>query len=611
MPVISYTFATPANYNFDPTAVEVVNGSASLVLQSAGSQFLNEPINDDTGFTYDNTQVEFVGGEVRQLDVTPLASVFGVSYQGNVPAITNEADLAWHKNTGMLAAVVVGSPIIVNGALDCTGVGASVFYQHQSTVTETIKVKYTPNNSLPATNVDIITLVNGFNTADRIFLSHSPSGNTLRTGIYDTNNIAIIAGAFNIGSPNFISGQEYEIEIVIDSIGGFLYVFIDGLLFTTQNPGPWTRGTGLMRYYLGGGVYNICDGTFDDFIVFNDVQHTASYQLGYTIDPYIYVNSSVDLPLITKPGLGTFLSLTGIVDIANGPILYSLNVDGNGFMYWDGAAWVASDGSSAESNTLSVINANIATFPDTNGSTTISIRLHFSQSNTTQSSVDDITIIYNGHTLYPTTNPKINPLVGVSQHQLMSFLAVLTADGLDAVRFELRVGGQDMYFDGSNWVASDGSYLETNDLVTLQANLSSFAAKGTIVPVIHLHSDDGTTTPSIDNISLQYDFYAGATTPENVCTVWGYLYDAVNKPLIGTSVVVTPTIYGVINDKLISRTPQTVVTDADGYWEIKLIETESTSNNWAYKFELPGYTTTRIVPNKDSAQLNELGLSVL
>jgi len=124
--------------------------------------------------------------------------------------------------------------------------------------------------------------------------------------------------------------------------------------------------------------------------------------------------------------------------------------------------------------------------------------------------------------------------------------------------------------------------------------------------VIFLNSNDGTTTPEIQNIFMDYDFFGALPSPENVCVVWGFLYNEINQPVAGVSVTITPVKYGVIDEKLINRETKTVVTDNQGYWQIALVETASTQNNWAYKFELPGYESVRVVPDQISARFNDL-----
>ncbi len=209
---------------------------------------------------------------------------------------------------------------------------------------------------------------------------------------------------------------------------------------------------------------------------------------------------------------------------------------------------------------------------------------------------------------YPVDNPTIIPTASITQDALDSFLATLTAAGLDEVRFVLRVDGQDKYYDtgGSAWRDADGTYSQTNDLATLQANLATFTDRGDLVPVIYLHSDDGSTTPNIDDLTIAFNSYGGSATTENLCTVFGFIYDEINSPVEGVNVTVSPNRFGHTGDKLINKDATTVVTDSTGYWEITLIETATDNDNWSYKFDIGGYVESKFIPNLVSVQFNDL-----
>ena len=207
---------------------------------------------------------------------------------------------------------------------------------------------------------------------------------------------------------------------------------------------------------------------------------------------------------------------------------------------------------------------------------------------------------------YPTTNPKIEPIISISQDAITSFLATIVAAGSDAVQFTLKLDGQEKYWDSAAWVNSDGTYAQSNTLADIQANIATFTTRGTIIPVIFLHSDDGSTTPSIDVLTIDFNHYGGAASTENVCNVWGYVYDQLNNPIDGASIIVTPVDYGLTGDKVINLDPTTVTTDSTGYWEISLIETDTDGNNWFYGFNVAGKLSSKLVPNQVSANFNDL-----
>lgn len=615
MPTINYPFITPANYIFDPVKVEVVGGIAQLKLTVAGGQIFNEDFADDTGFTYDNTKVEFVGGQIQQKDITPTNSLFAVSYDTNANPIINEANLNWHKSGGSLTAVLNGAPIIVGNKLVCTGT-QGLYYSRNSLIVETHKFKFTPNyTTSPPANLNMVSGWNGSNN-DRFALTHSPSGNNLRFTLNDNVGGTILATATAFaGTWTPTAGVEYEFELVLDSVLGTVRVFIDGVLHDTLSPGTWTRGTGAMRYYIGAspiiGSYDRAEGSFDDYIMFSDAQHTVGYTPGYTIDPTIYTGSEIELPVFVHAGLGTIISLDGMSSSELGSPRYSFEAGSLGHVYWNGADWVASDGSYVQANDVATANTNLPSLTAISGELTFHVHVHYTNTNT-QSSVDDLTVQHTADTIYDITNPTIIPTTAISQDALLTFLEVVNVAGLDEVRIALRVGGQDKYWDGATWVDADGTYTQTNDFATIQTNLAAFTVKGALLPVIYLHSNDGSTTPNIDDLTISFDFFGGVSVDLKINTVWGYVFDSEDNPIEGVKIHVSPLIYAEINEKIIAPKRLIVKTNSEGYWEAKLIETDSIIDpafGYFFRFDdsrAKDLTGKKYVPDAESSNYNTL-----
>jgi len=609
MPTIDYTFTTPANYTFDANLIEVVGGAAQLKVESLAGKVFSQDFANDTGFTYDNTKAEFVAGVVQQKDITPTNSITGVIFDVDAPVIAGEANLNWHKSGGSLVATSNGAPLILAGKLVCVG-SNGVYYQRASNTIETHKFIYTPNyTTAPPSNVNLFTCSNDTNDNDRFLLTHSPSGNTLRLTLADNAGAAVIATATALGAAwTPVLGHDYEFEIVIDSVAGLVRVFIDGQLHGTNTPGAWARNIGALNYYLGAApeIYNTAAGSFGDYISFDDAQHSADYVAGYSISKSIYPFSIVDAPPLTHVGPGGIESLDIFASTQIGTAQYTLSIGGpNTPLYWDGSIWMLSDGSYAQSNDVATINANISTVPGVSGTTTVHVDIMFDDVNTI-SSVDFLSITHTGGNGFSVNNPSIVPLSGFNQDTISQFLIVAVNVGMDDVQFIMRIDSVDKYFDGTTWTNSDGTYTQSNSIAVVQANISSLNIVGLLLPVALLHSNDGTTTPQLDNISVTYSFFGGAALTENTCVVWGYVYDENNAPSASVEIKVTPTEFGFINNKVINRTELTVNTNATGYWEIELIETQTSGNQWAYKFVFPGYETVRAIPDKSSESFNNL-----
>jgi len=586
MPTITYEFNTPGNYIFDAAKIGVVGSLATLLLDNTTLTF-NQDFANDAGFVYDNTLVEFVASVMQQKDRTPINSVFGATYDAVF-------DLDWNK-LGALTATLNGAPTIVSNKLSCLGVHG-LYYLKNTAPQETIKFKYTPNyTNGPPQNVNMVGTWTGNNNNDRMSLTHSPSADTFRLTLY--NNVG--ANLVNVGvlgpvNVQLIAGTEYEIELVIDSIAGTVRIFKDGVLYGTFTTAAWTRGATVHRYDVGATVlvYNIADATFDDLIVFDDAQHSANYTPGYTVNTR-YGLSNVTLPTFTHAQLGGILSVLSLSSVQVSAPHYSFSLGGGTHQYWDSSAWVNSDGSYAQSNTASDANTNLPTLA-TSAAATLDVKINFADQNTL-ASISDLTILHDGNTSYPIDNPTIIPTTGVTQDGLSAFSAVFNASSPDDIRVTFDIGGVPYYWDGAVWIISDATYAQTNTIADASANIASFSQLGLIKPVFYLHSDSGSTTPTIDQAELIYSFFAGAL-PENVTTVFGYIYDANNVPLVGETVTATPQVLGLTNNKQLKTNTISTVTNAIGYWELNLIETATSSEQFAYVFKIDQQTFLKQVP---------------
>lgn len=217
--------------------------------------------------------------------------------------------------------------------------------------------------------------------------------------------------------------------------------------------------------------------------------------------------------------------------------------------------------------------------------------------------VDGLAKLLKSNGLYPITNPRIIPITSVLQSDISFFLSTIVASGSDAIQFTLKINAQEKYWSGSAWVDSDGTYAQSNSLAIIQANLATFNFIGSLVPVIFLHSDDGSTTPTIDDITITFD---SVPITVKLCNVVGYVYDEKGDPIAGASIVVIPNSYGLSDNKLVHTTSFTVTTDASGFWEILLMETETSKNDWSYKFSINGNVLNKYVPNLVYAEFNDL-----
>lgn len=598
-------YDTPGNFTYDTDLIEIVGGKAQLKLLEALAAF-NEDFANDTDFIYNAAEAEFSGGQIQQLDQTPANSQMGSQ-------LTTK-DLNWHKSGGSLTGTLNGSPTFSGGKMVCAG-AQGVYWSRSTAAIETIKFKYTPNYSTtPPANVNLCSTYNGTNNNDRIGLTNSPSGNTIRLTAYSSSGAVVVAAATTVGGAwTPTASQEYEFELVIDSAAGTLRVFIDGVLHGTLSPGAWSRGGVSSRYYLGAHpvVYNRAEGSFDDYIMFTNAQHTSGYTPGYSVPEFLYTETSADLPEFQHTGLGQVTQYDGLTVTGAGSPRYTIQLNQSGdYLYWDGAAWSVSDGSYAQANDEATFDANANAL--TVGAGIYSqIRVHFPDSNT-QSSVDDLDLDHTANTVYSTANPSIINNSGVFADGLIALQdEVATRPGSDNIRYIINADNDDYYWDGADWVVSDGSYAQANELSEVAANADALDLSGgeTVKVRALLHSDDGSTTPDLTSVSVNYNFFAVTPIPRKVI-LYGWLRESNDDPLVGTVSIQTLAPFehtGV----LIPRSEVTVATDADGYWEVEVYETETVGKTYkaVINYTEPfgrSVSYTIEVPDQDSVNFTDL-----
>lgn len=216
---------------------------------------------------------------------------------------------------------------------------------------------------------------------------------------------------------------------------------------------------------------------------------------------------------------------------------------------------------------------------------------------------------------YSTVDPTITHTAGILMDSLVSFTPAVVAAGNDAVKYLLNIDGADTYWDGTDWVASNGTYAQSNTAAEIDDNAAALDLTDgkTVKVVVFLHSDNGTTTPSISSIAIVHGFAVAAPTAPAECVVFGFVFDHTGAPVQGAKVKVTNAAYFHHSNYYVKAHVAEVVTDADGYWELDLIETETVRKYYSVDIT---YTTggaartdkfpVIIVPNTASANFSTL-----
>ena len=356
---------------------------------------LDFDFSSSTDFTFDSDLIEFVGGKALLKDLRPTSSTFYASY-------TSSIDGNW--GDGILTGNSYGGASVSGGKLDLSFndlryVNYDATDNANSAQKGAIRFDYIPNyTGAPATYQVFFYLWKSPGTFNLISIYHTNAGK-IEVNIYDALNVSILSMS-SAWSPTL--GQSYEFELNYNLDDGRTELFIDGISFLVSLA-TGTRDDTSNTLRVGsdnGGSYS-ANFKIDNFIVFSSVQHVSTYVPNQPISETIYSTADPDL----KPSMIVYIDgLDGFVEVVSGigAVKYILMKD-NVRYYHNGANWIVSDGTYAQSNTASEIETNKAGFTVDRIKLDIEILLHSTGNDKTH--IDNLEVSYDfAHPVVPTVD---------------------------------------------------------------------------------------------------------------------------------------------------------------------------------------------------------------
>ena len=208
--------------------------------------------------------------------------------------------------------------------------------------------------------------------------------------------------------------------------------------------------------------------------------------------------------------------------------------------------------------------------------------------------------------MYSQDNETVKPVQALTMDALSSFASTVVASGTDAVKYTLEIDSVEKYWTGTAWASSSG-YAQSNTAAEILANVATAITSGkTVRFTAYLHSADGTTTPTLDLVTIIYNYWGGTASAPTVCTVWGHIYNTAGAAIPDVTVKATLSGSGTYSSLLMLESiTHSAVTDANGYWELDLVPSSLIAPNRAYKVEIKGAGISReeykVVPNSATA----------
>ena len=333
--------------------------------------------------------------------------------------------------------------------------------------------------------------------------------------------------------------------------------------------------------------------------------------IGYTKQAYIIDNPSIEIKesltgTVSVSSWNSFIAT--ITALGNDKVTFVLSDDnGNTWKYWDGNEWALSSGY-LQSNTYSEINANLSSFPTSNG-LKVKIYLHSDDGDSTPT-ISLLTINYNDN-IYSTDNPIIYPNSLIRTDKIESLSEVSTKPTGTEIKYIIKSNDRDYYWNGNNWVISNGTYSQSNTITEINENLDSFPEVPSDVYIkIFLHTDDESVTPEIDQLTVMYDYAGSDRDSITICTVTGWITNIIDNVTKITSVPITVTLNKQVvtykDNIVLMNQSKTFYPRSNGYFELKLVENDNMKGNCYYIVIINNKTFRIRVPNAVGANFSDI-----
>lgn len=201
---------------------------------------------------------------------------------------------------------------------------------------------------------------------------------------------------------------------------------------------------------------------------------------------------------------------------------------------------------------------------------------------------------------------------GVRADAFESFAATSTASGSDTTTFIIQVDNVDMYWTGAAWATSNGTVAQSNTAADVNTNVAALdlSSGATLKVKVLLYSNDGTTSPSVTDVTLGYNFSIVKPTPNRVI-IYGWLTESSNAGLSTATVQLQNRAAFTNGGLLVPKSEISTTTDANGYWELSVVETATVSKQYRIVFTYtdPIAKETKFdftAPDQDSANIADL-----
>lgn len=288
-----------------------------------------------------------------------------------------------------------GGAVVDNGHLECLVSGSFGAIENYDSFTGdfAFRFHYAPNYTTVVSNTNIFQLVSNQDSSLIRFYHQNQGGGVTRMWCEILNASGSTLTSTLMFSSTLTLLEDHEVVVSCNS--SEVRVFVNGVLEVTT--GAWTRDMSDCRVvFSNNGTTKKHEFAF--FQSFTAHKFTGSTVVFPMPEQTLY---SVEEETVETSVPLTMSSLTAAAHATNptgtAVIKYYLTVD-NLKKYWSGSAWVESDGTFAQSNTIEDINTNASALQLLEAGSTVKITAVFlSSDGFTQIQLEEICLTYNYH----------------------------------------------------------------------------------------------------------------------------------------------------------------------------------------------------------------------
>jgi len=358
-------FDIETDYSYDPTKIEVADGSARL-FRSVAEQ-VSFLFNTPSDYTYDAAKIEVAGGMAQLKNPSILLQPYAW-WHLNETSGTSAEDSSGYGRTGSLintplwVAAKINNGLLLNGTTQYVDCG-SIFSKERS---EPFSIEAWMNT----TNLTGIKHVVSKYATNKGFGMFFDAG---RYFFYIASDGTYRAGRRT--NTTYGDGLWHHCIMTYDgssTVAG-MKIYVDGAIpATTITQDTLTSGTivnaSTLKMALGAGAYLAC--TLDEVVIYEKELTAAEVAYRYNVGAGIETMPGtypIDNPAIyNNTGYVASLPMTVFTETATKPagteIKYHVSSNnGEEWKYWTGTVWDDSDGTYTQANSASVISTNIGT----------------------------------------------------------------------------------------------------------------------------------------------------------------------------------------------------------------------------------------------------------